>query len=192
MVRWSALVGRYLHKIQRCTWYLILAVVWAAAPAAHAVTANEGKLRAAVIVGIMRFTSWPNQPQINDAESLDLCLIGRPTSQEFLLPISGERKVAGKALSVREVPQAKIHQCRVLVIGSGVSRGDTEQLLRLADGLSMLTVCDGCRNDFADGPIIYLTLRKQKVNFAVNLVRAKQTGVLLDAQLLELASEVRK
>lgn len=171
---------------------LPMCVVGGYALPAHSVTSNEGKLRAAVIVGIMRFTSWPNHPQFSTAESIHVCLAGRPTSQDYLKPISGERKVAGKALTVKEVDQQSLQLCQVLVIGSSLKKNEVSDLLSEADSLAMLSVCDGCRKESSNEPIIHLTLRNQKVNFGVNLARAKMTGVQLDAQLLELASEVRK
>ncbi len=182
-----------LSTLRRTSRLLVFVCVFGVfVPPAFAVTATEAKLRAAIIVGIMRFTSWPNIEKYNDATSLNVCLVGKPTSQDYLLPVNGERKIAGKGLSVQSVPASEISSCHVVVLGEGVASADLDSLLAQADAGAMLSVCDGCRKELSSKPIIHLTLRKQKVNFGVNLARAKQTGVLLDAQLLELASEVRK
>lgn len=159
---------------------------------ANAVTATEGRLRAAVIVGIMRFTTWPDTPEFKQAADINLCLIGAPTSAEFLLPISGQRRLQGKNITVRDVARAELDACQVLVIGGGISRHATRAVLAQADKAAILSICDDCRAELAAEPIINLTLRKKKVKFRVNLARAKQSGVGLDAQLLELALSVRK
>jgi len=155
--------------------------------AAHAAP-NEGELRAAVIVAIMRFTSWTNISP--DETRLDVCLTGRPLAELSLLAVSGKQKVSSRALHVRQVWR-DIKACQVLVMGSEV---DTEfdQLLADAASQSTLTICDGCRRGLGEDAIIQLKLRQQRVSFEVNLEKAKNSGVTLDAQLLELAAVVRK
>lgn len=150
---------------------------------------SEGELRAAVIVAIMRFTSWdtvsPEKPV------LDVCLLGKPVSAEVLLAISGEQKVATRTLNVR-LAQADPDQCQALVIGEDVDDDEYEQLIAQTNGQSILTVCDGCRRGLGEDAIIQLRLRQQRVSFEVNLARARNNNVALDAQLLELASLVRR
>ena len=156
----------------------------------HAVAApSEGELRAAVIVAIMRFTSWQAEPL--DKSVLNVCLVGKPISEAVLLSISGEQKVATRALSVRSV-RRQLDACQIIVIGEDVNEVEYERLIAEANEKSMLTVCDGCRRGLGEDAIIQLRLRQQRVSFEVNLSRARSSGVALDAQLLELATVVRK
>lgn len=150
---------------------------------------SEGELRAAVIVAIMRFTSWDAVPA--EKPVLDVCLVGKPVSAAVLLDISGEQKVATRTLSVRSA-HAGIDQCQALVIGEDINEDEYEQLIAHANGQSMLTVCDGCRRGLGEDAIIQLRLRQQRVSFEVNLARARSNNVALDAQLLELAALVRR
>lgn len=159
---------------------------------ANAVTAKEGKLRAAVIFGIMRFTSWPDTRAFNQLDKINLCLIGKPTSQDFLMPISGKRRLQGKEVEVKRVSKKGVNECQVVVIGGSLSKKSSKSVLSKADAGAMLSVCDGCREEFAEQSIINVTLLKQNVKFEVNLARANQAGVRLDAHLLELAQSVRK
>lgn len=153
-----------------------------------AATPNEGELRAAVIIAIMRFTSWE---AIAPEESLEICLLGKPLSGDVLLAVGGEQKVAAHTLSVRSI-QDDINNCQVMVIGSDIDNNLYERLIAQADGQSILTVCDGCRRGFGEDAIIQLRLRQQRVSFEVNLARARSNNVALDAQLLELATLVRR
>ena len=150
---------------------------------------SEGELRAAVIVAIMRFTSWESVP--SEKTVLDVCLVGKPMSAAVLLAISGEQKVATRTLSVRSA-QGDIAQCQALVIGEDIDDDEYEQLIVHTDGQSVLTVCDGCRRGLGEDAIIQLRLRQQRVSFEVNLARARSNNVALDAQLLELAALVRR
>jgi len=150
---------------------------------------SEGELRAAVIVAIMRFTSWG--PAAPERPVIDVCLLGKPISESVLLSVGGGQTVATRALNVRAVKH-KLDACQVMVIGEEVSEPEYEQLMVEADDRSILTVCDGCRRGLGEDAIIQLKLRQQRVSFEVNLSRAKSSGVALDAQLLELAAVVRK
>lgn len=154
-----------------------------------ATTPTEGELRAAVIVAIMRFTSW--EAVASEKTVLDVCLVGKPVSAAVLLSISGEQKVAARALNVRPV-QADTDNCQVMIIGEDIDDDEFEQLIARTDGRPILTVCDGCRRGLGEDAIIQLRLRQQRVSFEVNLVRARSNNVALDAQLLELAAVVRR
>ncbi|MCR6653399.1 MAG: YfiR family protein [Cellvibrionaceae bacterium] len=163
-------------------------VIFASCLAVNAVAApSEGELRAAVIVAIIRFTSWP----VMENAVLEVCLVGRPVSENILLSISGKQKVATRTLNVH-VAKRGSDDCQVMVIGADVGDAEYEQLMAAATEKAILTVCDGCRRGQGEEAIIQLKLRQQKVIFEVNLVQARSSGVSLDAQLLELATVVRK
>lgn len=153
---------------------------------------TEAELRAAVIVGIMRFTSWENKIFESENQEVQVCLVGQPFSESYLMPISGMQNVKGKPVVVTEKNHDDVSGCQVLVIGKELNRKHFSNLVVSADNASILSVCDGCRADGTFETIINLTLRKQRVNFEVNLAKAKRTGIVLDVQLLELASDVRK
>lgn len=179
--------GRGYLWLARCLVGCLISGVFTIADAAAA--PSEGELRAAVIVAIMRFTSW----QAVDAErsELNVCLAGSPLSEDVLLAVSGEQKVATRTLNVRAV-DGDVSGCQVMVIGEDMNDDQYAQLIAQTAGRAVLTVCDGCRRGLGEDAIILLRLRQQRVSFEVNLVRARSDGVGLDAQLLELAAVVRR
>lgn len=156
---------------------------------ASVTASTEGELRAAIIVAIMRFTVWPNLSE--EQKMLNLCLAGKPMSEDALMTNMDGQMVASRSLSVFRV-QGDISHCQVLAIGSGVREAEFETLSVQSEALNILTICDGCRRGLGEESIIHLKLRQQRISFEVNLVRAKKNDVALDAQLLELASVVRK
>lgn len=154
---------------------------------------TEAELRAAVIVAIMRFTTWPSaNVDTGTVPNLSVCLLGAPESADHLLRVSGQQKVAGRTLHVTNLADVDLATCQTLVLGQELSRETLMTALQNADGHSILTICDGCDMSRHESIVIHLTLRKQRVNFEVNLAKAKSKGLALDAQLLELASVVRK
>lgn len=152
---------------------------------------TESELRAAVIVAIMRFTTWPQAGPAAPPE-IQVCLAGSPNSASHLLRVSGQQKVAGRTLQVKSIAGTLVQDCQVLVLGDDLNRERFITLVHNANHHSILTICDGCDRIRLEDTIIHLTLRKQRVNFEVNLAKAKSNGLALDAQLLELASVVRK
>lgn len=152
-----------------------------------AASPSEGELRAAVIVALMRFTSWDSVAR--EKNLLDVCLLGKPVSAEVLLAVGSEQKVAARGLNIRPITQA-IDHCQVVVIGGDVDFEDYERVIEQADGQPILTICDGCRRGFGEDAIIQLRLRQKRIIFEVNLARARSNDVVLDAQLLELAAVV--
>jgi hypothetical protein len=181
----------WIVNIDRLAGTMLVAACCVLLPAKSWANPTEAELRAAVIVAIMRFTTWPSTETLVPS-NLFVCLSGEPNSASHLLRVSGDQKVAGRVLQVKNLPGPDITSCQVLVLGAGLSREDLATRLQASDKHSILTVCDGCENSRQEDTIIYLTLRKQRVNFEVNLAKAKSNGLALDAQLLELASVVRK
>lgn len=177
--------------LYRCVIVCVFCVLFTKSAAAITVT-DEARLRAAVIVGIMRFTRWSEGHVNLGGDNVNVCLVGHPISGSGLLPISGLQNVAGRQLRVERRTSFSVEDCHVIVIGDRLSNRRFGALMDHADFHSLLSVCDGCRREVSEEAIIALTLREQKVHFSVNLAKAKRIGVLLDAQLLELAEEVRK
>ena len=171
---------------------LCLLALTTAMPAYASPTGPE--LRAAVIVAILRFTSWKGVVPDSDSSQIKLCTTGRPNSSSFLLSASGTQKVAGRTLVVDDVAPANLESqhCNAIVIGEKISKSDFADMIDVASKQSLLTICDGCKGMDAAETIIQLDLHKQRVKFEVNLIKARAVGVSLDAQLLELASVVRK
>lgn len=177
--------GRIAIWLARC---MLGPVIFSGCFAVNAIAApSEGELRAAVIVAIIRFTSWPTA----ENEELEVCLVGKPVSENVLLSVSGKQKVAARTLNVRMWKRTS-DDCQAMIIGADVGDAEYERLIAEAAQKAILTVCDGCRRGLGEEAIIQLRLRQQKVSFEVNLAQARSSGVSLDAQLLELAAVVRK
>ena len=160
------------------------------APVTNPITAQEPQLRAAVILGIIRFTSWPHQ---NDSKkNLNVCTLGEPLSKSELLPISNLHKVANRTLIVSVLNGVKnIDVCDVLIFGPNLKIVDFSRRLQQTVALPIITICDGC-NTLDTQTTIKLIQRSNRIGFEVNLVNANKQKVIFSSSLLEIASEVRQ
>jgi len=161
------------------------------APDVNQVTAQEPQLRAAVILGVIRFTTWPYQDTKENI--LNVCTFGEPVAKSALLPISRSQKVANKTLFVRSIQvnlKDVFASCDVIVYGSGANADFSLTLLHAA-AHSVLIICDGCESDESVATV-RLIQRNNRIAFEIDLGLAKKQGIKFSSSLLELASEVHQ
>mgnify|MGYP001828900211 CR=1 FL=1 len=154
---------------------------------ASPITAQEPQLRAAVILGIIRFTSWPDD---TNKASLNICAIGKPSSEPVLQNISrsAEHNINIRSLRSKE---NNLDNCNIIIFGPGIKKPDHVGILQRIHKLPVLSICDDCnyKNHGAD---VTLVQQKNRIGFKIDLVSAKSHGISLSSSLLELALEVQQ
>ncbi|MFL0801246.1 MAG: YfiR family protein [Agarilytica sp.] len=146
--------------------------------------AEEDRLRAAMVVGILRYTSWNE----DFGETLNICLLGENDSFEHLEALQDSRIVPYKVINVSRVgdeADSQTSECQVLVAGN-----PTSMEIRDSDfSQPCLLICDKCVSDKIDASVV---LRKvnNRIRFDVDLSKAKTNGVKFRASMLELAATV--
>ncbi|VAW91820.1 hypothetical protein MNBD_GAMMA21-2802 [hydrothermal vent metagenome] len=155
------------------------------------VTADETKLRAAIVLGILRFSSWPNDVRM--ASAFNLCTLGNPTSESTLVKISGQREYKDKPIStiVLNANAPDISKCNAIVIGPHIKKTVLSRFLGSKSAFGILTICDNCKPDLTS-VMVYMLRKKNRVGFEVDLIQAKKNGMTFSSSLLELAIEVRQ
>ena len=162
------------------------------ATAVNLLTAQEPQLRAAVILGVLRFTSWSHHD--SSEKFLDVCTFGQPIAEPALLPVSNVHKVAYQTVVVRNiagVKNIKINSCDVVIYGAGSNKASLMLGMQHSIAYPVLTICDGCKLSDA-ATTVKLIRRGGRIGFEVNLDNAKKHGIILSSSLLELASEIRR
>lgn len=145
---------------------------------------DEVSLRAAVIVGVLRYTQLSLAA---DKQVINLCGIGEPISAPKLSSVAADLTVGKRNLAyftLTSLTQVGPQQCDVLIAGSAQ---DVTQLNY--DSVAALTVCDGCE-DGLKNTVIELVRIKNKIRFNVNLVLAEHLKVKFSSSLLELANQI--
>jgi len=154
---------------------------------------SEAELRAAVIVGILRFTSWDKTTK-KEEEDLTVCLVGSPKSELELEKLHKKHQVNGRTLVIQhlKITSPKKELCEVIIFGGEVSRQVASSMQGKLEKLPVVTICDNCHQSIASKTLINLILIKQRIRFEADWVTARAKGVFFDASLLELATKRRK
>jgi len=150
---------------------------------AKARTVDEGMLRAAIIIGIMRYTTWQQAPEKN----INVCLVGKSKSTRYLLALESTLKVHEKSIFVFEYDQQIKNKngCQVLLLGAKKER----PLSSLKPAKSTLVICDECSINKKKSAVL-IRKSSDKIIFDVNTRIAKKYKIKFSSPMLELASKV--
>lgn len=150
---------------------------------AAASKANEDQVRAAVVVGIVRYTIW--NEDVGDA--LNFCLVGESPSFPFIRALNNQKRFLGiplKIIDIKGDDQAALSSCEVVVLGT------TENSSPKLDNVSScLTICDRCNKSEEDSAVVIQKV-DNRIRFNVSLKKAKALGIAFKSAMLELAAKV--
>lgn len=146
--------------------------------------ADEARVRAAMVIGILRFTSW----EIDFGETLNICLLGSSASFEHIDALQNSRVVPQRMINVSRIKtskRGKSRHCQVLIVGANppvdVELVDTRQ--------PFLLICDDCESERRSASVV-LRKEKNRIRFDIYLANAKTSRVKFRAAMLELAAKV--
>lgn len=145
-------------------------------------------LKAAFIYNFTKFTTWPAAAFTDDDPTLRVCFLDDAGVGRALMTIE-DRPVGDRIIATRRLAAADAAAfCHVLVVGAA-SRVRGGAIVEGLGAVPVLTVGDG--PDFtANGGIIGLVVRRNKLRFMINLAAAEHAGLVISARLLTLAEEV--
>ena len=158
--------------------------------AAHgAETPAEVRVKAAVVHKIAKFVTWPQSAFAAPDSPLRFCVVGDGMIFDALSRMS-DRPIHGRNVTVRRVldPSAAAGECDVMYLTNDIERPATAWLGEVADR-PVLTFGDAESYGGSES-IVMLTIRRNKVRFAINLEANSGTGLSISAQLLQLAASV--
>ena len=151
------------------------------------------RVKAAFVLNIARFVTWPTDSPLSQSDSMQLCLYRDNPMQEAMLSIAGE-KIGGRAIEVRQVQSLTTSDtCSILLIASGelqtffneVPPDFKRPILTIAD----LTETD-LPVESRRGILIALIRNGSRIAFEINLEKSRQTGLRMSSELLKLANIV--
>lgn len=146
--------------------------------------ATEDHLRAAMVVGIIRYTSWGD----GLGDTLNVCLMGGNQSFTYIEALENSDAISSKKFKVNRVGRQDhrhLDSCHVLVIGDNAPDDFKSTVITQP----CLLICDGCGKAKNQ---VSVSLRKDnnRIRFDVNLNVAKKNKVTFRASMLELAATV--
>jgi hypothetical protein len=148
---------------------------------------SEYAVKAAIVHKIAKFVTWPESLDGPGGETLSICLPELDPIAPAIEALSGEI-VQGrliKVLRLDEVANPTV-DCKILYL----SRPSRDQYLGLIDQVAdspVLTIGDS--QDFvSSGGIVLLEIKKEQIQFAINVGASQRAGLEISAQLLQLAT----
>lgn len=152
---------------------------------------KEYQLKAAFLYNFSKFVQWPPERFPDEKSPIVIAVLGdNPFGAELENAVRG-RLVNGRPIVVKIIDSLEqAGAAQVLFVEAKEERrlGDSLALLHRA---SVLTVGE-TRQFAAMGGIITFTLAEDKVRFEINQLAGEQAGLRINAQLLKLATPVRK
>lgn len=172
-------------------WFMLLISLWCFGIAGSFVIAaeipkGEERLRAAIVVGILRYTTWVDEVA-NDPELL-ICSVGQTASAKGLKTAGNQVTVHDRRLRVMTLRgDEDLGSCSVVIYGETSSTPLTNEVS--TNYVNQLSICDGCNTDRYPS-IVKLTRQSGRIGLEVNLTEAKKSGLKFSSDMLELATIV--
>lgn len=173
----------------RFAWLLAAACMMAYGSAAAEESAAEISVKAAIVHKIAKFVSWPDARFESNNGTLRVCVVGGRTVLDAFEALR-DRPIHGRTLQVIVAPDPATvaESCEVLYLGSDDERSASVWLDSVTDQ-PVLTF--GNAGEYgADGSIVTMMIRRNKVRFSINMKANQNTGLRISAQLLQLATTV--
>lgn len=150
---------------------------------------REYQVKAAYLYGFGRFVEWPSDAPAQDDAAFVLCVLGDDPFGRLLDQVAEGGVVKNRPVSVRRIgrPEDAARCDTVFVSASELPR--LSRILTVLDRRPVLTVGDS--PEFAQrGGMIGFTVDGGRVRFAVNLVAARNAGLMLQSELIRVAATV--
>lgn len=179
-----------MHRVLLHMALLVAALV----PAARAAEPGaETQIKAAFLVRMLGYLSWPPEAFGSASDPLRLGVVGHDALADELTRSLGERQPADRRVSVQRLAtpaaaQAALPELHLVFIGR-VEAGSLATLAARARGRPLLLVAehDGA---LAAGATIAFIVVDDKVRFDIAPAAAEQAGVKVSARLLAVARRV--
>lgn len=160
--------------------------------AADAPVSKEYQIKAAFLYNFTKFVEWPPARFADATSPIVLGLLGPTPLEGELEKIVAGRKVNGREIIIRMIKTSdEAKAAHVVFLGN--SQETPSGAARLSDDRAAGVLTVGETAGFSErGGMIGFVLEGDKVRFEINLVAAERAGLRLNAQLLKLATLVRK
>lgn len=164
--------------------------------AEHAVAAEKGERRiehvkAAFILNIARFVTWPPEVFDGNGGELNLCFYRRNSLGDGIDVVRG-KKVGGRDLKIKQVAKLELGSgCHILIIAqqeyAKYKRTETAKLSHPLLTIADMTDDGVTRGISRPGVLINLVRNGTRIAIEVDLEQARTAGLKFSSHLLRLA-----
>lgn len=151
------------------------------------------QVKAAFVLNIVRFVSWPVDSPDSPKNQMQLCLYRDNPMHQAMATIEGE-EVGGRMIEIRQIRHLVANEsCNILLISSNdlhafnseVASGFTSPMLTITD----LTDADSTAQS-RRGILVALVRNGTRIGFEVDLEKVRRAGLRMSSELLKLATIV--
>ncbi len=166
-------------------------LVFVAAAAPEEAVFKEHQVKAAFVFNFVKFVEWPAGAFADERTPIQIGVAGKGAILEALEAAVKGKEVGGRELVVRRVETPEeASQVNVLFLGADVDAGLTTWLAAAAK-TNVLTIGESEVFQKSDGMIAFVW-QGDRLRFEINVAEAERARLRVSAQLLKLASKVRK
>ncbi len=168
----------------------ILAVLLFHSPADAEETALALAVKAAYLVKIQPFATWPSESFAGPDAPFELCVAGRDPFGDVLDRAVAGQSAAGRAIAVRRLPETTdVAGCQIVYLGIS-NPTILRHTLDILRGRPVLTITDEAAEADMSGMINFEVV-DDRVRFAIDDDAAEESGLGISSKLLSLAVSVR-
>jgi hypothetical protein len=151
---------------------------------------SEYDVKAAYLFNFGKFVKWPAGYTPNQGEAFTICALGNDQFETVLQSALAGKTMGGTPVAFKQLAKPQdAASCRVLFIDGDQER-NLKGILAALDRDSVLTVSD--ISDFSKrGGMIEFVTEGNRVRFAINRTVAENAGLVLESDLLKVATTVR-
>jgi hypothetical protein len=171
---------------------VFLASLWPALAAAETESERIQRVKAAFVLNIARFVTWPDNALDPQERQLLLCLYRHNPFDAAIETIEG-KMVNGRTLRINLIQSlAQSQPCNALLIGSNEMQHFNEESQQAADN-PLLTIADLTDADLPPPhhhALVALVRNGARIGFEINLANTRRVGLQMSSKLLKLAKIV--
>jgi hypothetical protein len=152
---------------------------------------KEYQVKAAFLYNFTKFVEWPQERHEAPEAPIVITVLGRSPFGEALAAAVEGRQAGGRAIVVRRaVSLEEVREAHILFVPAG-EEGRFADLAGALAGSAVTTVGESDRFA-AHGGMITFVHESGRVRFSINLEAAEREHLKFSAQLLRLATHVRR
>lgn len=171
-----------ISALLHLTMPIISCLLMIASKNAEATVVDENQLKAAYLIHLSEFTTWPEE-KMQQLTNFNICIASESLLKEPLEQIKG-REVKNKHLEILyDIPVEKINTCHIFYVEEKLNKKIFQQSLQKI--VPILTVSsDG--NFAKEGGVIEYYPEDGKIKMRVNLKMMSQSKLIISSKLLRL------
>jgi len=153
--------------------------------------AAEYEVKAAFLYNFTKFVQWPQAGDANPQQPFVIGVAGPETVARQVEAVTAGRTVLSRPITVRRVTSAQEAASSDMLFLSTQDGGGREDLLDAVRKAHVLTVGESERFSELGGMVTFAVI-DGRVRFSINEGSAEKAGLKISAQLLKLATAVRR